>query len=211
MYSANGNFYKNSHIIENMENDVAKDDDNVNSSSIANNNSRQGKGQGKGQSKKPILIKMLAIDSKNTYLDYIEYLPIDTLTDFDMLENPFINNLSEAPLIKKIIEFNIFFNIMNSTQNATNNTFTVKTNKQVTFEYNYINDNNVFNITKIKLGNDDLSKEPTEHIFTIHIKPKTIIRCKLTVMPTRNNNSGTPVIIINNLKTAIEQAGKLLI
>ena len=269
MYSANGNFYKNSHIIENMENDVAKGDDNVNpfstkdvqgvnpfsikdvqgvnpfsikvvqgvnpfnNSSIANvvssgiRNPRvaanfaygpppsgpppSGPPPSGNQNPSRILITELAADSKNIHLNEYKYLMFNEL---DNNINLFNNNTK--PFIKKIIEINIYFNIYNNTKSPTNSTFTVNTNKQVTFEYNYNNNNKYLNnFTKITLGNDDLTKYATDHTFTIDIKPKSTIRCKLTIMPNTNEiYSETityePEIIIKNLKTAISNAGKLV-
>ena len=258
MYSANGNFYKNSHIIENMENDVAKGDDNVNpfstkdvqgvnpfsikvvqgvnpfnTSSIANvvssgiRNPRvaanfaygpppsgpppSGPPPSGNQNPSRILITELAADSKNIHLNEYKYLMFNELDN-----NINLFNNKTQPLIKKIIEINIYFNIYNNTKSPTNSTFTVNTNKQVTFEYNYNNNNKYLNnFTKITLGNDDLSKFATDHTFTIDIKPYSIIRCKLTVMPNTNENYSEtityePVIIIKNLKTAISNAGNLV-
>ena len=260
MFSANGNFYKNSHIIENMENDVAKNDNNVtnsnaiivnpfSTSSIANvvssgnqnplvaanfasgpypsgnqnplvaanfasgNQNPQVATIFASDNQKPsrILITELAADSKNIYLNKYKYLMFNEL---DNNINLFNNN--PKPLIKKIIEINIYFNIYNNTKSPTNSTFTVNTNKQVTFEYNYNNNNKYLNnFTKITLGNDDLTKYATDHTFTIDIKPNSTIRCKLTVMPNTNENYSEtityePVIIIKNLKTAISNAGTLV-
>jgi hypothetical protein len=158
-----------------------------------------------------ILITWLAADSKKIYLDKYEYLNVN------QLDNNFnLFNDNTKPLIKKIIEINIYFNIYNNTNSPTNNKFTVNTNKQVTFEYNYYYNNKYLNnFTKITLGNDDLSKFATDHTFTIDIKPKSIIRCKLTVMPNTNEiYSETityePEIIIKNLKNAINKAGTLV-
>jgi hypothetical protein len=158
-----------------------------------------------------ILITELAADSKNIHLNEYKYLMFNELDNNINL----FNNITQ-PFIKKIIEINIYFNIYNNTKSPTNSTFTVNTNKQVTFEYNYNNNNKYLNnFTKITLGNDDLTKYATDHTFTIDIKPNSTIRCKLTVMPNTNEiYSETityePEIIIKNLKTAISNAGKLV-
>ena len=257
MFSANGNFYKNSHIIENMENDVVKGNDNdvvkgndngtndngtnskaiivnpFSTSSIAtvvssgNQNPQVAAILASGpppgppphppsppsgnQNPSRILITELAADSNKIYLNKYKYLMFNELDN-----NINLFNNKTQPLIKKIIEINIYFNIYNNTKSPTNSTFTVNTNKQVTFEYNYNNNNKYLNnFTKITLGNDDLSKFATDHTFTIDIKPYSIIRCKLTVMPNTNENYSEtityePVIIIKNLKTAISNAGNLV-
>ena len=279
MFSANGNFYKNSHIIENMENPEMSVNSNSGSGiysitpstyisaspstftstsastsnsasasastsaspSTSTSDSPSGKQNPKvagkqnpkasdvvlqniygsnftnkilpsgNQNPPRILITELAADSKNIHLNEYKYLMFNELDNNINL----FNNITQ-PFIKKIIEINIYFNIYNNTKSPTNSTFTVNTNKQVTFEYNYNNNNKYLNnFTKITLGNDDLTKYATDHTFTIDIKPNSTIRCKLTVMPNTNEiYSETityePEIIIKNLKTAISNAGKLV-
>jgi hypothetical protein len=134
-------------------------------------------------------------------------------------ESDLLNKLDNIRL-KEIIEINIYFNIYTPIDNNTTSTphydtpIIVKTNKQVTFEYNIDNDKYLNNVTKITFGNDDLSIIGTEYEFKIPKIPNKLIRCKITVMPNINSQTdktkNLPVFIINNLKSAINEAGRLV-
>jgi hypothetical protein len=177
MYSAYGDFINNQLIIENFKNNKKK------------------------SSFKPvsrnIIFRMSAINQDN------KLIIIDTPVQINKLYNS-INMYEYLPNnVKQIIEINIYFNIKNFSYNP--RTFIVKTNKEVdvTFEYQNNQYNNYLNYKNKKIT---INKDMSKFDYTVRIPYSTfpnITKCNITIKPNILYIGTKPVIIINNLKTAI--------
>lgn len=178
MYSANGDFINNQLIIENFK------------------NNKRNKKKAKN---KPVPEKKIKFEI--TYLQIDNPTPIRVTQDFSIEHVPDSIDMYKYFLsnINKIVKVNISFNI-NTDFNV--RTIDVKTNNEVkvTFDYQYYQNDALYRKIEERNNIDSKVKRFNYFIFIPRTTSNIITKCNITIIP----DSDTNVIIVNDLKTAIE-------
>jgi hypothetical protein len=184
MYYANGDFINNQSIIENFKNFKKN----------KKNKKKAEKAENKSVSKKRIKFEITYLQIDNpTPITVTEEFWIERVPDSIDMYKYFLHDINK--IVKVIISFNINTGINFKS-------FVVKTNNEaeVTLAYRYYQNGVGYGKTKPINNMDSNVKRFNYFIFIPETTFNIITKCNITIIP----NSDSNVIIINDLKTAIE-------